>query len=678
MAEVGRSQIGAAAHLAPSTGLSNDADISGLRTAILECLDDHIHSVVIDFSRTPLLPSAAAEMLLDAQEELSAVGGTLSAANLNAVLQDLFYFTNLDERIEILDKSWAEQNAGDRSGIRGTSLRLGEMLIEYGLVEPDKIEEALALQEKRGQRMAQIMVEEGWLAEKDLLRCLAEQLSLPLVWLRSGIVDPDVACLLPEDIAKRLGVIPLIRIRDVLFVATNDPQSMPMIETVEDLTNCRVRPILACSNEILEAIDVTWSGSRDLSEYMGDLESDLEIVDSNTNEDDSAIDELASGSPVINLINGIVLRAVQDGASDIHIEPSRYKSRIRARIDGVLYTIMSPPIEVHPALISRLKVMANLDIAERRMPQDGRIQVVTQGRVVDLRFSSLPGIFGEKVVLRVLDKSQAVLDVDRLGLTESNLDTFKRLLGQSYGLILVTGPTGSGKTTTLYAALNHLASDTKNVVTIEDPVEYQIDGILQNQTREQIGLGFAKILKHVLRQDPDIIMVGEIREQETARIAVQAALTGHLVVSTLHTNDSIGAITRLIDMGVEPFLLSSALIGVMAQRLVRTVCQECKSEYLATPEMLDELGLDVEGQAKLVRGRGCAACYDSGYRGRMAIHEIVDVDPELQRLIVSNPARDELDAYLASREHHSIRDDGLARAVKGESTVEEVLRVVNQ
>ncbi len=678
MAEVGRSRVGASTHLAPVGGLNENAAIEGLRQCVLDCVEDDCVSVVVDFARVPLLSSEGLEMLVDVQESLSAVGGTLSAANLNAALQDIFYLTNFDERMEILDHSWADQDRGDRSGIRATPKRLGELLLERGLVDEARIEEALALQEKRGRRMAQIMVDEGWLAEKDLLKCLADQLSLPLIWLRSGIVDADAARALPEDVARRLHVIPIIRIRDVLCVATNDPQSMPMIETVEDMTGCRVRPILACSEEIQEAIGLTWSGSRDLSEYMGDLQGDLEIVETGLAEDDAAIDELASGSPVINLINGIVLRAVQDGASDIHIEPSRQRSRIRARIDGVLYTMMTPPVEIHPALVSRLKVMANLDIAERRMPQDGRIQVVTQGRIVDLRFSSLPGIFGEKVVLRVLDKSQAVLDVDRIGMTEENLDGFKRLLAQSYGLILVTGPTGSGKTTTLYAALNHLASDTKNIVTIEDPVEYQVDGILQNQTRDSIGLGFAKILKHVLRQDPDIIMVGEIREQETAQIAVQAALTGHLVISTLHTNDSIGAITRLIDMGVEPFLLSSALIGVIAQRLVRTVCPDCQTEYVVPQESLERLGVAATGQVKLLRGRGCGTCYDSGYRGRVAIHELIEADTELQRLIVQNPSRDELDTYLAGRQHRSMRDDGLARAMKGESTVEEILRVVNQ
>ena len=310
---------------------------------------------------------------------------------------------------------------------------------------------------------------------------------------------------------------------------------------------------------------------------------------------------------------------------------------MRFRIDGVLYEITTLRHELHPALISRLKVMANLDIAERRMPQDGRIQVHTQGRAVDLRFSSLPGLFGEKIVLRVLDKNQSLLDVNKLGMSENNLNSFKGLLDNSNGLILVTGPTGSGKTTTLYAALNHLNSIEKNIVTIEDPVEYQIDIVNQNEVHDKIGLTFSSILRHTLRQDPDIVMVGEIRDRETAEIAVQAALTGHLVLSTLHTNHAIGAITRMIDMGVEPYLLSSALIGVVAQRLVRTICPDCRTEYVAPPELMRRYGWEGERQVRLVRGRGCPECYDSGYRGRIGIHEVLEVDEDLRQLVTSNP-----------------------------------------
>ena len=360
---------------------------------------------------------------------------------------------------------------------------------------------------------------------------------------------------------------------------------------------------------------------------LDELDDDFEHIDNALPDDYTGIDEMAAESPVINMVNSIIQRAVHDKVSDIHIEPSQKKCRMRFRIDGLLYEVMSPRIELHPALVSRLKVMANLDIAERRMPQDGRIQVHTQGRAVDLRFSSLPGLHGEKVVLRVLDKNQSILDIEQLGMQAGNVDAYKRLLDRSYGLILVTGPTGSGKTTSLYSAINYLNSLEKNIVTIEDPVEYQLDIVNQNPVRENIGLTFAKMLKHVLRQDPDVVMVGEIRERETAEIAVQAALTGHLVLSTLHTNDSIGAVTRMIDMGVEPYLLSSALIGVVAQRLVRSICPNCKPSTWPSPEIIEQYGWQDARQGAPVEGRGCAECYDAGYRGRMGIHEIIETEP---------------------------------------------------
>jgi type IV pilus assembly protein PilB len=383
--------------------------------------------------------------------------------------------------------------------------------------------------------------------------------------------------------------------------------------------------------------------------------------------------DLASEAPVIRLVSLLITNALEMRASDIHIEPFENRLIVRYRIDGVLHEVESPPRRLSAAVISRVKIMASLDIAERRLPQDGRIQVKTQGRSVDLRFSSLPGLYGEKIVLRVLDKNRAILDIDRLGMHADNLTTLKRLVARSHGLLLVTGPTGSGKTTTLYAALNYLNSVEKSIVTIEDPVEYQIDVVNQNEVKPATGLTFAKLLKHVLRQDPDIIMVGEIRERETAQIAVQAALTGHLVLSTLHTNDSVGAITRMVDMGVEPYLLSSALIGVIAQRLVRTICPACKTTFQAAPELKSQYGWD--GNVLLAKGRGCSECYDSGYRGRLGIHEALETDTALQRLIIGESSRDQLERYVSERGVRTLRLDGLDHVRGQRTTIEELARV---
>ncbi len=673
-----RSRIGVMTHLAPKGILSTDDELEPLRKAVDACLAEWETQVVIDLSTVPLLNSLALEALLEMQEKLAKVGGWLRVSNIKPLIRDIFSLTGLDASIPIIEVDQQQSPQPIATGkLPAGKIRLGDLLVEKGLLTADRVAEAIVLQKSQGHRLGQIFIDKGWITEKALLGVLSEQLDIPYISLRPGLYDSDITKLLDSEVARRLKMLPLFRLRGVLFLATSDPQAVPSFGEVEERTGLRVRPVLARKEDIIKSINEAHSGGSFGAEIIEGLEEDFELVENKLPEDYSTIDDLAAGSPVINMVNSIIQRAVHDKASDIHIEPAQKKSRIRFRIDGLLYEVMTPRQELHPAIISRLKVMANLDIAERRLPQDGRIQVHTQGRPIDLRFSSLPGLYGEKVVLRVLDKNQAILNVSKLGMHDPNLNVFKRLLDRNFGLILVTGPTGSGKTTTLYSAINYLNSIEKNIVTIEDPVEYQLDIVNQNPVKENIGLTFAKVLKHVLRQDPDVVMVGEIRERETAEIAVQAALTGHLVLSTLHTNDSVGAVTRMIDMGVEPYLLSSALIGVVAQRLVRSICPSCKTDFLASPELVTRYGWQEQGKVRLSKGRGCPECYDSGYKGRMGVHEIVEADSDLQRLIISNPTRDKLSAFMQERGITTLFDDGLQRVLEGRTTIEEISRVVN-
>jgi type IV pilus assembly protein PilB len=667
-----RTKVGAMTHLAPRASLNTEDIIQELVDATSDCLAHREIQLVIDLSAVQVVNSQALETHIDIPDKLVIIGCWAKVIHPNTLVRDIFRITGFTEYVNILD-------AGNETVIKkpGKQSRLGDSLVEKELLTQKRVEEAVALQQKTGKRMGQIIIENGWASEQDVLMAIGEQLSVPYVRLRTGIYDPDVTNLLDRKTAARLRVVPLQKVRGTVALATADPQAIPTFDEIEQRLGCRVYPVLAKREEIMNTIHDVYAGSSDDIIMVGDVDEDFEVVENLVPEDYTAIDEMAGGSPVINLVNSIVQRAVRDGASDIHIEPSRGKSRVRYRIDGVLYEVTTLRSDLHPAIISRLKVMANLDISERRLPQDGRIQVQTQGRAVDLRFSSLPGLYGEKIVLRILDKNQALLDVNKLGMSLDNVNLFKSLLDNSNGLILVTGPTGSGKTTSLYAALNYLNSIEKNIVTIEDPVEYQIDIINQNEVRENIGLTFSSILRHTLRQDPDIVMVGEIRDRETAEIAVQAALTGHLVLSTLHTNHAIGAITRMIDMGVEPYLLSSALIGVVAQRLVRTTCPACKTEYVAPPDLVTRFGWDGQGQVKLVRGRGCTECYDSGYKGRIGIHEILKADEELQRLVTSNPGRDVLARYLDDKNIRTLFHDGLDHVRRGDTTIEEISRVIN-
>jgi type IV pilus assembly protein PilB len=672
-------RIGVMSYLTPQFTELDEEARKQLGEVFEYCLQENEKRIVIDLAKVKLLNSLSLGAIQDGAEKIIRDGGWLKLANLNTAIRDVLDMTGVSDYVTQLDRPGTESANVFMPRAILEKRRLGDELVVQDLITEDHLAKALELQSASGKRLGQILVDEGWIKEIKLLPVLAQLLQVPYVKLNTQLYDPDILDVIKKEKAIQLCVFPLYKVRDVLLIATPSPLSIPVNDEIEERTGCKIKAILASRKDVLKTINEAYSENQnDLAIDLFDIvEDDFQVVENTTPDDYSYIDEMAEGSPVINMVNSVIQRAIRDGASDIHIEPGRDKSRIRLRIDGVLYEFSTLNSELHPSLVSRLKVMANLDIAERRLPQDGRIQVHTRGKQVDLRFSSLPGLFGEKVVLRVLDKNESLLDMNKLGMVEHNLEAYKRLLNKSFGLILATGPTGSGKTTSLYAALNYLNSIEKNIVTIEEPVEYQMDIINQNEVRENIGLSFDAILKHVLRQDPDIIMVGEIRDRETAEIAVQAALTGHLVLSTLHTNHAIGAISRMIDMGVEPYLLSSALIGVVGQRLIRTVCPSCKSNYIASPEVMQRYGWEEHNGLKLVQGNGCGHCYDSGYKGRIGIHEVLEADDKLQDMITGNPTRDELEQYLKNNHHKSLFDDGLIRVVSGETTIEEVSRVVN-
>ena len=554
--------------------------------------------------------------------------------------------------------------------------KLGEMLVLRGLISVEQLNEAIRLQKETSKPLGRILIESGILEEEELPKILGEQLGIPHIWLRKGLVDPQIVHVLPKEKAIHYQVIPMFCVNNVLTLATADAHAIFVFDEVSKITKMNVQPVLCRLDDILEAIDQSYRQDVRIDEVMASAEeSGIEIIETPSDLEVSEIAERAEGSPVINLANAILLKSIRDGASDIHLEPQREKFQVRIRIDGILYDLMSQSLDMSPAVVSRLKVMANLDISERRLPQDGRIQVNVDGRTIDMRFSSMPGIYGEKVVLRILDKSKVILDLNQLGFNTELLDRFKSLLRRPYGLILACGPTGSGKTTSLYAAITMLNTPEKNIVTIEDPVEFQLQGINQNQVKDLIGLTFAKFLKHALRQDPDILLVGEIRDRETAEIAIQASLTGHLVLSTLHTNDSASAITRLLEMGVEPYLISSSVLACLAQRLVRTICNDCKTNYYVPVEVLKQLGMDVDRKLRVAKGKGCSTCYDSGFKGRMGIHEMLEMEQGLQALILTNPTIDAITAYINKKGHRTLKEDGIEKFLQGLTTFEEITRV---
>ncbi len=560
----------------------------------------------------------------------------------------------------------------------GQTKKLGEQLVAEGAITSNQLEQALANQGSSGERLGQTLVEMGLLSATTLVNTLAHRMGVKGCVLRHGLIDPKIARMIDKEEALRLRALPLFKIRDVLTVAMAEPQSLPAIDRLQYLTGCQIRPVLSLEKNIEEYQAKYLADEVKVDAFLASIEesdvkiSEVEAVDEGPI---TELDRMVDGSPIVNLVNLVILTALRDGASDIHVEPSRHSTRIRYRIDGSLRMLMSPPVTMHAAIVSRVKVIGRMDISEKRLPQEGRVHVVADGHEIDLRVSTMPTILGEKVVIRVLDKSNLRLELTDLGLRGMPLARFKDMLRQPHGLVLVAGPTGSGKTTTLYSALDLLRDEETNIVTVEDPVEYQLEGINQIQVNTGVGLTFARALRSILRQDPDIIMVGEIRDQDTAHVAVQAALTGHLVLSTIHTNDCPGVITRLLDMGIEPFLLSSALIGSVSQRLARTICSHCQTAYYPTPDLLERAGWSDRQDIVFQRGEGCRHCHNSGFKGRIGIYEVMPIDVGLERLIHDRPDEKQIRDHLSTTEFTSLRFEGLKIVEAGQASLEEILRV---
>ncbi len=561
------------------------------------------------------------------------------------------------------------------------SKRLGEILIERHLLTEEDLQKGLQLQRQREEKIGRILVELGFISEKDVLEALKDQLNIPLLGPHQIPEAPlDLENFSPRFM-RQTHCLPIARRENSLTVAMADPLDSATLESIQLFTGYQVSPILASEAEILDAIEKLYgTGTSALGRLIEGMEGEIEAADE---EQDSIerLKDLASEVPVIRLVNLLISRAVEQRASDIHIEPMEKDLKVRYRIDGILYNVETPPKALKAAIISRVKLMAKLNIAERRLPQDGRIKLRVLGKEIDLRVSTLPTMYGESVVLRILDKSDSSkINLQALGFPNRELQLVEELTSRPHGIFLVTGPTGSGKTTTLYSALLRINQPDKKIITIEDPVEYQMDGVNQIQVNPQIGLTFAGGLRSIVRQDPDVIMIGEIRDLETAEIAIRSSLTGHLVFSTLHTNDAPSAITRLIDMGVEDYLLASSLLGVLAQRLVRVICQGCKTPYPIEAEVLRRHGFNGVGskEVTLYRGDGCEACGYTGYEGRVGIFELMLVDDVIRRLIVSKEVANAIAAKAREQGMVTLREDGWRKVKEGVTSLDEVLRVTKE
>ncbi|PIQ89503.1 MAG: type II secretion system protein GspE [Candidatus Omnitrophica bacterium CG11_big_fil_rev_8_21_14_0_20_42_13] len=552
---------------------------------------------------------------------------------------------------------------------------IGEILLKEGVINDKQLKDALKEQQATGRPLGDILVQKRIISEEDVAIRLSEQLKIPYVDLAFYSIENNILNLIPEKVARKFNVMPLFKIGDSLTVAMVDPLDIGVVDQLMQVAKCEIEPVFATSSNIHEAIDKYYgAGLKPFEQAIEDIKITHQEESLKRPAGRAAVAKFSSPdqAPIVKLVNSLIEDAVANDVSDIHIEPADNALFARYRIDGVLYDVTAPPRKFQEAIVSRIKIMANMDIAEKRLPQEGRIQMRVSGKEIDLRISTFPTIYGENLVIRILDRSNVLLEIGDLGFNPQHLTQFEQLITRPYGIILVTGPTGSGKTTTLYASLNKINSTDKNIITLEDPVEYRLERIRQSQIDVKSGLTFAKGLRSILRQDPDVIMVGEIRDLETAEIAIHAALTGHLVFATLHTNDAAGAIGRLVDMGIEPFLISSSLAGVLAQRLIRRICQNCKETYKAQEGVVKELKLDKDD---LSRGKGCDKCRGTGYKGRTAIFELLIPNEQIKELIIEKASSDKIRKAAIAAKMQTLYEHGLLKVKSGLTTAEEVMRL---
>jgi len=564
-------------------------------------------------------------------------------------------------------------------GEKDRNLKLGELLLNYEIIDRDQLSEALGIQKKTKKKLGEVLVEKGFVTERQIIEVLAQQHLLPIVNPLTIEIEESALSMFPYELLKKYNIVPVKIQGNDLFIITNDPLNISAFRELGYISGYRIKPMMAVSKDISLLLNKYYGPMHSAQEVIKDIVTDINT--SRAKQEEGSLEAEAAAAeeaPVIKLVNSIVAEAMEQGVSDIHFEPQKENLRVRFRIDGILYEKMTIPKELQAGVISRIKIISGMDIAERRKPQDGRMSLKKRDKEFDVRVSTLPDIFGEKVVLRLLDKKNAIISLEKLGVDENELDMIEFLIHQPYGMILITGPTGSGKTTTLYSMLNILNNSSRSIVTVEDPVEYEMGGVNQTAINVRAGYTFATAIRHILRQDPDVIMIGEIRDLETAEIAIQAALTGHLVLSTLHTNSAPGAITRLLDMNVEPFLIASSVKGIIAQRLVRKLCPSCKKESVVSEEIKKRIVSLIPfsiNELTLAKPSGCEKCHGLGYKGRVGIFEILMVEEGIQELILKRANEPEITELAVSRGMNTLKVSGIKKALNKVTSMEEVMRV---